>query len=148
MIKAFTRSHANAILGQTRFGCGLSAALVPCVTNVAVLLRLVRHGGGAGQPGSEPGRINRSGHQDRCTATLTGSLLHADGHQLLPRPVLRERIASLRRRAHGPSRPITASHMGPENKQESKILTQSFTELAQSCAEQKVLRVAPDSARR
>jgi len=47
-------------------------ALVPRVTDFAVLLRLVWHGGGAGQPGSEPGRINRSGHQDRCTAILTG----------------------------------------------------------------------------
>ena len=45
---------------------------VPRVTGFAVLLRLVWHGGGAGQPGSEPGRINDSGHQDRCTAILTG----------------------------------------------------------------------------
>ena len=33
------------------------------------------------------------------------------------------------------SRPITASHVGPAEKQESQILTQSFTELAQSRTE-------------
>jgi len=60
--EASTACNEGADAEALRAAFVVVGELVPRVIDVAVLLQLVRHGGGVGQMGSEPRKINDSGH--------------------------------------------------------------------------------------